>query len=213
MGELPSGVVRSLADARGVLIKELLIDRQNVVFRSQAYTRWDAFWAEASSYVDEVLSHIGAANIGSYGLTYVDRFIWTGPPETCRPIDLLRTSSPHIAPKSLDAHDLWHCHSGSFTRISDTVKRLQVVDLDSLDDLDMQGGQIPTMKRSIRIAINVADMYNQPGYASHFVNGSAARGELGQQFAELHTQQKRVIAEILNDASAARIGLHKNAAE
>jgi hypothetical protein len=142
----------------------------------------DACWSEAQTYFDEILGHIGSSQVASFGLTYIDKFIWTGRPEACRPTELLRTNSLHIAAKSFDARDLWHCHSGAFSRFSDTVKRLEVVDLDCLDEADTQGGQAPVLRRSIRIAINVVDLLNQPGYELHIINGQQAKGEMDSRF-------------------------------
>jgi uncharacterized protein (TIGR04255 family) len=211
MGDQPSGIIRSLADARGVQIKELHVDRQNLIFRSQAYTRWDAFWEEAKEYSSEVLRHLNGNVVTSYGLTYIDKFLWMGRPERCVPTDLLRENSPFIASKSLHAHDLWHCHSGAFTRMSDTIKRLEVVDLDCVDESDVREGEVPTTRRAIRIAMNVVDVYNQVGYAPHAVSGVDSLGELDLRFNELHARQKRIIGEILNDQSATRIGLYRDA--
>lgn len=207
VGEMPSGVVRSSTDGSGVLVKELRIDRQSLVFRTQVYAGWAAVWAETSRYFDSVLQHVGTTQVASYGLTYIDKFIWQGRPETCSPGALLKLDSPYIAPKSFEARDLWHTHSGRFLRNSDFVKRLEAVDVDCLDEPDLRVGSTQNFQRVVRVATNVVDFYNQPGFAARVISGEEARQGMVSAFAELHAQQKVVISQILNAEAAQRIGL------
>ncbi len=211
VSDMPNGVVRYLVDGRGVQVKELRIDRQNLVFRTLLYTRWDTVWSETQRYFNEILVQLSGSNIASYGLTYVDKFIWHGRLEACQPLLLLRADSPHVAAKCLKAQDLWHCHSGMFSRASDTVKRLEVVDLDCVDEPDPQFGFGVPAQRIIRISINVVDIFNQPGHIPRHISGSEAVEELSRGFSDLHAVQKRVACDIFSKEASARIGLIQNA--
>jgi|GEM_PF-1537198 len=204
--EMPSGVVRMALDAtKGSPLKELRIDRQNLVFSTQSYTRWAAVWDEANGYFEKILTHINGTKVLSYGLTYIDKFHWTGRPELGLPAKALRLNSPYMTPKSFESHDLWHCHSGSFSRVSDTVKRLEVVDIDYLDEASVQA--YSGTQRVVRIAINTVDIYNQPGYTPLEIDGNAASKELSSKFGALHDLQKNIVGAIINDELAHKVGL------
>jgi uncharacterized protein (TIGR04255 family) len=210
VAESPSGVLRSFTDGRGVVLKELRVDRQVMVFRTQAYTRWDAVWAEAHRYFSALLPLIEAVNVASFGLAYVDKFIWTGRPETCRSRDLFQAGSPYLAPRSLESQDLWHCHSGQF-RIGDpSSKRLEVVDIDCVDELAEMQGSSTQMQRVVRISTNITDIFNQPGYEPRQISGSNAVLETARAFPMLHEELKRVFSEIISYEAAAQVGLNNN---
>jgi uncharacterized protein (TIGR04255 family) len=210
INDRPDGVVRSRFNERGVQIKELRIDRQSLVFRTLLYTRWDAVWGETQRYFNKILQKLEGCNIGSYGLTYVDKFIWQGAAAACKPLLLLRDDSPHVAAKCLTAQDLWHCHSGMFTRASNHIKRLEVVDLDCVDELNEQVGFGSPSQRIVRISINVVDILNQLGHDTRVISGTAAIKELSRGFSELHDVQKRVASEIFTEETAVSIGLIVN---
>lgn len=210
IADRPDGVVRHRTNERGVQIKELRIDRQNLVFRTLLYTRWDAIWMETQRYFNEILKNLEGINVGSYGLTYIDKFIWQGSLDTCHPTLLLRDDSPYVTAKCLNAQDLWHSHSGMFSRASDHIKRLEVVDLDCVDELDEQVGFGAPSQRIVRVSINVVDILNQPGHDPRLISGAKAMEELSRGFSELHSIQKRIAGEIFTKETATRIGLILN---
>lgn len=205
--EVPDGLVRYLSDGRGVMIKELRIDRQSIVFRTQAYTRWDAVWNEARGYIQAILPRLGVANISAYSLAYVDKFIWTGSHGSAQPASLFRTNSPYVTAKSFQAMDLWHCHTGRFESTSAEVKRLEAVNLDCADELD----EAALPQRVVRISTTITDIFNQPGFTPHQVNGVEALPMLDRAFPELHRVLKGVFSQIVSDAVAAQVGLDVHA--
>ena len=205
--EVPDGLVRFLMDGRGVLVKELRVDRQSIVFRTQAYTRWDAVWSEVRGYIQTLLPRLGVANLSAYSLAYVDKFIWTGPPVSAKPESLFRSNSPYVASKSLQATDLWHCHTGRFESTSAEVKRLEAVNLDCADEPDEAGQP----QRVVRISTTITDIFNQPGSKPHQVNGEEALPMLDRAFPELHRVLKGVFSQIVSDAVAAQVGLDVHA--
>lgn len=202
--DVPDGLVRFLMDGRGVVLKELKVDRQSIVFRTQAYTRWDQVWSEARRYIHLLLPRLGVSNLSAYSLAYVDKFIWTGPAASAEPASLFRPNSPYVVSRSLQATDLWHCHTGRFEAVSAEVKRLEAVNLDCADEPDEAG--VP--QRVVRISTTITDIFNQMGYAPHQVNGEEALPMLDRAFPELHNVLKVVFSEIVTDAIAAQVGMN-----
>lgn len=212
VAESPSGVVRSFTDGRGVMLKELRVDRQVLVFRTQAYTRWEAVWGEALRYFSALLPLFESVNVVSFGLAYIDKFIWTGPPDTCRPSSLFRPNSPYLTPRSLESQSLWHCHSGQFRTTDSATKRLEVVDVDCVDEFMDNQGAAPQVQRVVRIATNITDLFNQPAHEPRQISGANAVGEVARAFPVLHDELKRVFSEIISNESAALVGMTPNAA-
>lgn len=210
---LPDGHVRFAMDEAGVMLRELRIDRQSLVFRTQAYTRWDAVWGEAGGYISQLLPLLGDATISAFSLHYIDKFIWSGAPETCRPSSLFRPGSAYLTPRSLNSEDLWHCHSGQFRSGSAEVKRLEVVDIDCVDEFVGGSQTLSSPQRVIRIGTVITDRFNQAGYAPRQVVCRDATDAANQTFPVLHTELKRVFSEILSDEYATRIGLNTNASQ
>lgn len=209
-GNMPDGQVRFITDHRGVVLNELRLERQTLVFRTQAYSRWDAVWADARRYFERVLQSLVEPRIASFGLLYVDKFVWNGAAESCRPVSLFRPGSPYLTPQSLVSLDMWHCHSGQFRSVGSDVKRLEVVDIDCLDEILNTQQVPPQAERVVRISTHLTDRFNQLGYAPRQIDGSNAMEVANEAFPVLHTELKRVFSEILSDEYALRVGMKKN---
>lgn len=205
---LPSfqGQARFFTDNAGVLVKELRLEAQAIVFRSQRYTRWNALWAEAGRYLEALLTCAGDAQIASLNLRYTDKFLWQSSARSCRSDLLLRRDSPYVAPRVFDADDLWHCHSGRFERLTDTVQRLEVVDLDCIDEGPDHSGMEP--KRAVLITTSVSDRFNRPGYYAVDFPARQALTGVHEVFDNLHSQVKSVFSQIITDEIALAIGMN-----
>ncbi len=207
----PDGSIRFATDEAGVVLRELRLDRQALVFRTQAYTRWDAVWAEASNYFAKILPVLGGSVISAFGLHYIDKFVWHGDPKLCRPGVLFKEDSPYLTKRSLQSEDLWHCHSGQLRSASNVLKRLEVVDIDCSDEpVGTVAGQ-PTMRRAIRISTAITDRFNEAGYEFGRVECSEAIAVVNESFQLLHVELKRVFQDILSEKYANRVGMIKNA--
>lgn len=204
---VPDGIVRTFSDGRGVVVKELRLDRQSLVFRTLTYTRWDAVWGEARRYFEVLLPIFGGINIAAYALSYVDKFIWTGSLEKCRPIALLKPSSPYISPASFEATDLWHCHFGRFVAAGEQTKRLEVVDFDCIDEADALGATQEAV-RVVRISTTVTDFFNQPGFSAYLLPADESMPQLDRAFSALHSLLKDVFGAIVGDEAAIQVGLN-----
>jgi hypothetical protein len=202
----PDGIIRTLHDGKGSVVKELRVERQAISFRTMQYERWAKVWGEAKGYLAPLLSAADAGLVlAVYALTYTDKFDWRGHPEDCHPSKLFRSGSPHVTPSVFEATDLWHSHSGKFIKVSNQVKRLLVVDADCLDELE--GDKL----RFVRVATSVTEMLNQPGFQPLSVPLLTAIGYLDESFAQLHNLLKFVFGQIVTDEMAAEVGMtHEN---
>lgn len=205
---VPDGILRFLLGERGVMLKQLQIERQSLTFQTQSYTRWDHVWAEALSYIAAILPILENVSVMSFGLHYVDKFIWSGPLETCRPAALFRPDSPYLSARNMQSVDLWHCHSGQFQAVSAEVKRLEVVNIDCIDEHEFGEHTTIQPQRIIRVATGVTDLFNQPGFEPYKVSAQVALDTASQVFSALHIELKRVLSEIISDETATQVGLY-----
>lgn len=208
--EMPHGIIRTLTDGKGVVVKELRVDRQSLVFRTLNYTRWDNVWAETRGYFSKLLPTLENTNIAAYSLAYLDKFVWEGSRQTCRPERLLKQHSRYISPASFDANDLWHCHSGRFISANNQTKRLEVVDVDCVDEVD--GTSInaePT--RVVRISTTLTDFLSQPGFPPVQLQANKSLEQLDIALTEQHNSLKQVFSAIVSDEIANLVGLNANA--
>jgi len=205
-----NGTIRFLTDGRGAIIKELRVERQSLAFRTQAYTRWDSVWAEAQRYFSVLLPVLGAVNVASFALQYIDKFIWVGDSSRCRPHTLIAPASPYISPQVLTSEDLWHCHSGQFRGVSGDVKRLEAIDVDCVDEVSDVRPVSQQTRRVVRIATAITDLFNQPGYERRELSSGAAVDAAAHSFPVLHSELKRVFSEIISHEYAVRVGMIPN---
>lgn len=201
---VPAGVIRTFTSPKGLVVKELKLERQALTYRTLEYTRWDSVWGEARGYFAGVLAELPRELLLSgYVLSYSDKFIWQGELAEMRADLLLRSGSRFVSPSTFEANDLWHCHSGQFLRAGEAVKRLVVVDCDCVDEQDAGPSQ-----RVVRIGTTMTEMLNQPGYAPLDVPLPDAMSRLDTSFPELHKLLKGVFAEVVNDAAAEAVALN-----
>lgn len=206
VADAPTGVLRTFTNPKGLVVKELKLERHALTFRTLEYTRWDAVWGEARTYFAGVLPALpSSALLSGYALSYSDKFIWRGDPSGMRVGLLLRLESPYISPSTFKADDLWHCHSGKFVRVDDTLKRLVVVDCDCVDEADA-GPNV----RVVRIGTTMTELLNQPGYAKVDVPLPEAMSRLDAAFPVLHILLKEVFADVVNDDAAEAVALMGN---
>ncbi len=205
--DVPNGIARTRTDNGGALIKDLRIDRQSINFRTFEYTRWEAVWTEAREYFGSLLPRLGETNIAAYALSYVDKFVWTGSRQTCRPTSLLKSGSLYVSPASFDADDLWHCHSGRFISANGHTKRLEAVNIDCVDENDITG-ITPQLVRVVRISTTLTDFLNQQGFLPRELPVTDAIGYLDGAAQELHSSLKSMFGAIVNDDTADQVGLN-----
>lgn len=207
--DAPNGIVRNISDPRGAILKELRLERQSILFRTTSYTRWDKVWGEAKEYFGALLPLFGEACVSAYSLAYSDKFIWRGEKVQCRAAGLLRADSPYVAPGIFKAVDLWHCHSGRFIQSESGAKRLEVVDLDCIDEIEL-GMAGPESIRVVRISTNLTDQLVHPESTAKPLSAKGGISALDSAFVAFHTQLKDVFESIVTDEMAIKVGM-KNA--
>lgn len=208
VSDSPNGIVRFMTEA-GVNLKELRLERSSIFFRTAAYTRWDKVWGEAIQYFEALLPCFGQAMVASYSLVYHDKFVWHGDRSNCKASTLLRSDSPYVAPGVLETSDLWHCHSGRFIESNNGSKRLEVVDLDCVEESENRPSG-PQQSRVVRISTNLTDTLIYPESKAAPIYAAAGRNELNNGFIEFHNKLKEVFLSIVNDETSIKVGL-KNA--
>ena len=201
----PPPTVRIMRSIRrdGTTENELKVERSSVSFRTTAYEGWDITWGKVSNYFRELLPiYATTATVASIGLTYVDKFVWTGAIETCLPSLLLRDDSIYVSPYVYDITELWHNHTGHFIRASNVIKRLLNVNVDYIEE---NVGQTP--RRVVGITTVVTDLLNQPTYDQLDLHGASLEDFCVGQITQLHGLSKQVFGRVINDAMCNRIGL------
>lgn len=207
ISDVPNGIARTRTDHGGALIKDLRIDRQSINFRTFEYTRWENVWAEARKYFSSLLPRLGETNIAAYALSYVDKFVWTGSCQTCRPTSLLKKDSLYVSPISFDTDDLWHCHSGRFMSANDRIKRLEAVNIDCVDE-NVITGIAPQIVRVVRISTTLTDFLNQKGFSNFELPVTEAINYLDNAAQDLHDSLKSIFGAIVNDEIADQVDLN-----
>lgn len=204
--ETPAGVMRTFTNPKGLVIKELKLDRQTLTYRTLEYTRWATVWSEAQNYFSGILPELPSdVNLSGYVLSYSDKFIWRGDVTDIRVDCLLRKGSPYISPETFSANDLWHCHSGKFIKMNDFTKRLTVVDCDCVDEFDSG-----VNRRVVRIGTTMTEMLNQPGFTQVNIPLPDAMDKINKVFPDLHRSLKDVFASVVNDDVAKIIALQSS---
>lgn len=198
------GTVLQRVGPDGSIEKELRIERNGLTFRSLQYSRWQNVWASAKRYF-EVLgpTYLTRSRLATVGLTYVDKFVWGGDMNDCRPGFLLRPDSKYLSPCVYDAGDLWHSHVGAFIRSDGKTRRLLNVNADCIDE--NRPGFSP--RRVTAITTALTDMFNQPMFESTKVAPDAFVNFIELHMEQLHSFNKEIIGGIISDEMSARVAL------
>lgn len=111
---------------------ELVIFPNGIIFTTHRYVRWATFIEAFKLITSTVLDRFETAvNIGSVGLEYWDRFIWTGGWDDFDLRKLVRDDTAIICGKVFSSERETHSHVGWF-EYSSGVRRLYNVNLDVL---------------------------------------------------------------------------------
>lgn len=197
------GVVLHKARPDSTIEDELRLDRSSIVFKTTAYTRWEAVWSKARKYF-EVVAPIYAkhAKIEGLSLNVLDKFVCTSSTNECKPEQILRSGSAYLCPHIFKTSDFWHSHTGAFVRVDNTIKRLFNVNADYLEER-LKG----ETRRIIAITTVLTDMFNQPNYESLNLEGQNIVGFIDTRMNNLHVAGKSMFSEIINEATCKRVAL------
>jgi uncharacterized protein (TIGR04255 family) len=200
------GFVRTRVAPNGAVEKELRVERTGLFFRSAAYTRWIHVWGEARRYFSAAMAVVDeSCRLAAYGLQYVDKFVWQGAIDECRPSHILRTASEFVSPHAYTATDLWHSHSGFFKRANEATKRLLVVNVDCTDENELE-----TSRRVVRVTTSATDMLNQANFAATNVRVRDGIGFVDPSMDTLHNLLVNVMGQIITPELCRRIDLRSS---
>lgn len=202
---LSNGYAFTKIQADGAVETELQLLRNAVVFRTNLYTRWAAVWDRARKYFSCSLEiYARRSALAQVSLNYLDKFVCYGSLQEARVATVLQPNSPYIAPRIFGASDLWHCHSGAFSRANDRTKRLTTVNLDYLTETMATDGR---ERQTLSIMAILADMLNQPGYAPTQPPAERLISVVDEAFQALHQADKVILGSIISPEMARRIAL------
>lgn len=201
--EVDAGLSLSCIGKNGSVEKELKLERQSITYRCTVYTRWAEVRADCLRYFATLLPHFhDDILISALGLTFVDKFVWTGNSKDASPKNLLADDSPYFGRYVFDLNDMWHAHTGAFLSPSVETKRLLNINIDCVDEL---GSEVP--KRVVGISTVATDMLNQPGYAPCAIDAHGSLEFLTNRIDQLHSVLKDVFGKLINQDMKARINL------
>jgi len=184
---------------------EFQVNRHQISFRTMLYTRWAKVVAQAQKLFDAVLPvFLNHSPITAIAMNYADKFVCLASPGECNAHTLLRKDSPYIAPNVFEANDLWHFHTGAFSRPDEQTKRLITVNVDLLAD------KIEEKDRTVlSISSILTDGFNNPGYSPTELTLDTGSDFVFQRFDTLHSLDKVVLGSIITPSAAQRIALEQ----
>lgn len=199
-----SGITFFLVDEDDKPKERVIVARDGILFYAHAYVRWAPFFDRVTRLVKAVLPAYAAHLIcHQIKLEYWDRFDARIASAEADVTKLLQTEGGFIPRASVSPTEPWHSHTGYFTRVSDTVRRLLNLRLD-LGDFPTREA---TIKRSLTIYTAVTDSLNAPGYDPKHTGFSEQ--EILDTLTGQHQALKDFLVKIISPQAAARIGLQK----
>lgn len=186
------------------LEEELRLDKTSIIFKTFLYKRWVENWGVVRDYLDKLLPfYIKEASVQEVSLVVIDKFLWTSDSNSAKPALLLRPNSSHLVPYVYTTPDLWHSHTGAFLHVDHYTRRLKMLEVEYVD-LSQKDG---TKKRAITIKNAGVDTLGVPGYKALEFDGNSALDFISNHMDQLHTLNKEILREILNDEMCERIAL------
>lgn len=201
---MTSGILLRKVAPDGSVEIELRAERASLTFITTRYTRWAGVIAQVKKYFDLLLPHYWKADIGlrSIGLNYIDKFTWSGALEDFSLKKLIKPETKYIAPHVFEANDLWHCHSGAFSRENNFAKRLLNVNIDCIDT-----NQQKSPKRIVSITSVVTDHFNQPGFDTYPLGENSLLDDVYSGMQSMHDYGKLILNDIVTPEISKRIAL------
>jgi len=196
--EVPAGVPPSARVA-----EQIQFAQGQILYRTWRYVSWQWQVERMRTLIIPALTLIqDIIPIGLLRLEYLDRFRFDGDLSSISFESVLRRDSPLIAPHVFSRSDLWHSHTGAFLPGSAGTKRLEQVQIDVLDDLAIDTGNLPHT-RWVNIMTAREDRFLSPSIDEVSGNINLVFGS----FDVMHMELKDLLASIITDAMAKRIYL------
>lgn len=199
-----SGYVFSRSRPDGIVEAELRVERNSMLFRTTLYEGWNKTWPASRKYLEKGIPYFASkSKILAIGLIYLDKFVWRGPIEDCRAAGLFLQNSKYMSSHVFDIPDLWHSHTGLFTRVDEYTKRLLSINVDCTDEQPVAEGP----RRVVSINTVQTDFLNQLGYGQTELTNDNAWHFVEQHIEALHIRAKEVLSGIISADMVKRIGM------
>lgn len=190
----------------GRIERNLMLTPNTLAVTLHTYTRWEEVYATAADLMHPLLPLIAVSSGGFtvFGLQYQDVFRITGDDVAQFRADMLLRQNSAMLPASVfQQKSLWHAHHGYFTEMPDEPERrkLTVVNTDLIDE---------NGNRQVRILSVHKTVFNSPLSDTEQLY-AGDNPPLHAAMHGMHSENKAVLRELLNDDMLARI--HLNAEE
>lgn len=189
--------------ADGTEEAEFQVQRHLISFRTMLYTRWSDISAQTYSLFSAVLPvYLRRGPIAAIALNYVDKFVSSSLPPDCDVRPILQRNSPYLAPRVFETANLWHTHSGAFSKPDAYTRRLVAVNVDYVTE------KLEERERTaLVINSTLTDAFNQNGYDPLQLTPEDGMSFAKQTFESLHQEEKEVLRSIISGDLARRIAL------
>lgn len=200
LGQSLSGVRFSHYRSDGTADWLVRVEHNFVAVSCLAYDRWKKVWPRAEQYLHLLAPMLASPTcpVTGVGLQYVDRFIFSGEPETYSAANLFRHECSLLPPSIYSKGPLWHVHQGCFDQRND--------DFRILNKLNINAAQAEG-EHQTNIDQQLTWFFGRPltGAAPLFDNGS--HRNLSAIMNHLHQTNKKTLQSLLKDSMLEAIGL------
>lgn len=176
------------------ILEVLLLDDSRMAFESIVYVRWADFKERFDRIAKGTLSSIlGFVDLKSYGLEYVDRFVYLGDIAAAVPGQLIPKINDYIEGPALDGKEPWHVHRGWFEEFRDL--RILVN-----QNVDTQDGSVlgKQQMRSVQILTKI-ERREVPGELDY--------SEIQAQIDVMHVRSKEVFGSLISEEMRREVGV------
>jgi len=189
----------------GTLDWQVGIEDTLVKVNCGSYSRWDNVWPTALSYLKQVSAAFisPATPVVSFGLQYIDEFIWTGDIGAYDASEVFDSASEFFLSHMNREGHLWHLHQGWFVsnNLPEPGRRLERLHIDALEQGPVKRfpTKIDTMLRH--------DLAEARGSFAEVFNSIEGNILVERIFISLHQRNKEILKSLLTTEMAKRIGL------
>lgn len=189
--------------SNGTVVAELRCEAQQVLLQIREYNGWKALVKDLQNTLLRLvpLYLAGLPAILNVLMQYDDRFDAVEGGDISA-AEVFRSDSSWIAPRHISSEQPWHCHTGGFTEIDDSRRRLINVNVTCNDQLLHQ---VDGPRRIVGLTLLVAENYDRPSGALILEPGNAAPALL-ETLTEIHDAHKAMLSELLSDDYLNAIG-------
>jgi hypothetical protein len=115
--------------------EQIQITTSHVMYRTWQYISWTWQLGRMKELLGPSLSlAAGLVFFASQRLEYLDRFRFEGDIKDAMASGVLRQDSDKLAPHIFSRSDLWHSHTGAYRASNESVKKVEQVHADAVDD-------------------------------------------------------------------------------